>query len=481
MKFLKRLFVAMMAVALVIVMPVSTYVSARELTNDEMFIYGKNGIYFYKPGAKTCYGTLIGSTVFEKVLSGLMGMGLNEVAAAGVYSNMMAEGFGSGGLLTHEYGVNSRATIGTWYKAATYYGENGLLVKEEDVRDLYNPEIMHGIGPPGWSFGLRVYLLETLKEYGVEKYATEWDDEKGRYTYDGLSYDQMVSQFGEDEADKVLTAVLNYFYKLYIKNDYKNNGYNFVIAQNDIDAQGLSKYGITAGMSLADALNRVSTPYEAAELFFTTGEMPGFTHFDERQNVHASKADEGLELIRSAGITASGALNCSGAGNGDIVETALALAWDIETEGKHNKDDPKPEYDKAMHEVGTWYSSGPCGSDGSCAPNGASCDIFVSTVLKYSGVDKDFPAYGPLAQQNYMIAHPEKYQEIENLRSTSNLEAGDIFVVYGGGHSHILIYMGVVDGKWMQASASFNGRTGEYYSYEEYDQGGYLYKIFRKI
>jgi hypothetical protein len=476
MGLLKRFAIFLVATVVCFVAPASTYA----LSEEQLNFYAQNGIFFYEPGAGggNCYGTLMGSTVFEKVLSGLLNMGLNEVAAAGVYSNMMAEGFGNGGLLVHEYGVNSRAKIGTYYSAATAYGPNGLYVTEADVRDLYNPEIMHGMGPNGWSYGMRVFLLEVLEEYGVEKYATEWDDVNGVYTYDNLSYDQMREQFGVKEADKVLTAVLDYFDRLYIKNEYADKGYNFIIMQNDIDAQGLSKYGIRQGMTLLEALNLVSTPLEAAELFFTTGEMWGLTTFGSHSS-HGDKAYEGLELIRSAGLTASGATNCSG--NGDIVETALALAWNMETEGRHDKSDPKPEYATAMRSVGTWYASGPCNGSGACAPNGASCDIFVSTVMRYSGADKEFPPYGPGRQQDYMLNNPEKYKEIDNLGDTSNLEAGDIFVVYANSHSHILIYMGVEDGKWMQASASFNGRTGEYFNYQEYGQGSDLYRIFRKV
>ena len=134
-----------------------------------------------------------------------------------------------------------------------------------------------------------------------------------------------------------------------------------------------------------------------------------------------------------------------------------------------------------MHQVGTWWPGGPCGSDGSCAPNGASCDVFVATVMRYSGSDPDFPTYGPTQQREHMMSHPEMYEEIENLQDVSNLQAGDIFVVDNASGKHIFIYMGLVDGKWMQASASFNGRTGEYFEYQNYTDYGELYRIFRRI
>ena len=493
MKRLKRFLIGMAAMVLCVMAPFSTYAVGRQLSEEDLFFYGMNGIYFYMPGnGETCFGTLMGSTVYEKVLSGLLGMGLNEVAAAGVYSNMMAEGFGSGGLLTHEYGVDSFDDIGGYYAAATAYGPNGLLVKTEDVRDLYNIDIMHGIGPNGWSYGLRVYLLEVLREYDVEKYATEWDETTGRYVYSGWSYDQMVERLGEGEADKVLTAVLNYFYRLYIKNEFAGRDFtsagklgSFIVTQDDINAQGLAKYGITAGMTLDEALNLVETPYEASELFFTTGEMPGMTQYNERQSVHADRADEGLELIRSAGLTASGATNGNCGGNGSIVDTAMELAW--EGFNSHSLDDPKPEYVAAMKETGTW--------DAALAINlpvmGASCDQFVSTVMRYSGVDPNFPAFWPPTQERYMADHPDMYEKVEANRDYENLQPGDVFVVgYQCGTNpdgsakwcnHIYLFIGMIDGKPWQASASYNNRTGEYFdwiTWEDYDKE---YSIYRRI
>lgn len=468
MKTLKRIFIVLLSILMSVVAPLSTYA----LTESQLDFYAQNNILFYDPGAMTCgYGTLAGSTLFEKVLSYLLSTGLSEVAAAGVYGNMMNEGLGGGALLTHENGVDSRSDIGTWYSAATHYGPNGLYVQEKDVRDLDDPQVMHGLGLIQWSFNRRVNLLNALAEAGgLDKYAREWDDVKGVYVYDGMSYDDMVNEIGQKTTDAILWAELEFF---------SSEHENYSVTAGDISAQGLGKYGITDGMPISDALNLLSTPEEAAELFFSTSEMPGATRLGEKQMGRATSAVEGYELIKSAGLTANGVTAC---GNNDgIVNTALLLAWNRETEGRHDKTDPKPEYDRAMRQVGTWWSSGPCNGNGTCAPNGASCDVFVATVMRYSGSDPDFPEYGPIRQQDHMLAHPEMYVEIENLQDTANLQAGDIFVVGNENGRHIFIYMGVVDGKWMQASASFNGRTGEYFAYENYTDYGALYRIFRRI
>lgn len=440
------------------------------LTEAQMYFYGQNNILFYDPDGKgvngrTCFGTLSGSTLYEKVLSYLLSMGLTEEAAAGVYGNMMHEGLGSGALLSHENGVDEQKDIGTWYSAATYYGENGLLVAEKDVRDLDDPEVMHGLGFIQWSFGRRVRLLQALAAAGgLDKYAREWDDQEGRYVYDGVAYDQLADMIGQSEADAILAAELNFF---------NTEHQNYVVAQSDVAAQGLGKYGITEGMNIIEALNLVETPEEAAELFFSTSEMPGATGFNAAGNVRQTSAREGYELIKSAGVTASGATSCGG--NGNIADTAIMLSW----EGlDHAKDDPKPEYVKAMQEVGTYVD--PCNETG-CAPRGASCDIFVSTVIRYSGADANFPPYGPAVQQAYMDEHPEMYEKIEADGDVRNLMPGDIFVVANGNGRHIYLYIGEIDGQPSQASASFNTRTGEHYagiSWVDYDME---YSIYRRI
>ena len=163
----------------------------------------------------------------------------------------------------------------------------------------------------------------------------------------------------------------------------------------------------------------------------------------------------------------------NGGGDGNIVSTALALSWD----GKgHAKDEPKSEYVKAMKEVGTYVK--PCRSaGGDCAPEGASCDIFVSTVMRYSGSDSSFPVSGPIVQENYMKSHTDMYTHV-NASDVSDLEAGDILVATDNGR-HIYLYLG--DG--MQASASFNDRTAEHFSgvYLSDNGGTRHYNVYRRI
>ena len=159
-------------------------------------------------------------------------------------------------------------------------------------------------------------------------------------------------------------------------------------------------------------------------------------------------------------------------GDGNIVDTAMLLTWDGHG---HNPNDPKSEYIEAMKAVGTYFT--PCRNSSDCAPVGASCDIFVSTVMRYSGSDPNFPATGPAVQENYMRSHPDMYSQI-NVSDVSQLLPGDILVATDNGR-HIYINLG----GGMQASASYNDRTGERFSgvYLSDYGGTRHYHVYRRI
>lgn len=160
----------------------------------------------------------------------------------------------------------------------------------------------------------------------------------------------------------------------------------------------------------------------------------------------------------------------------DIAEVALMLSWPGRR--SHDKNDPKPEYITAMKDVGNYIV--PCDGSGDCAPIGASCDIFVSTVMMFSGADPDFPQYGPSRQRDYMLSRPDMYAEIDHGGDIGTLQPGDILVTDG----HIMLYV-EIDGVPGQASASFNDRTGEHFEgiyFEDTVSSGHrYYRAFRRI
>ncbi len=134
-----------------------------------------------------------------------------------------------------------------------------------------------------------------------------------------------------------------------------------------------------------------------------------------------------------------------GQGNGDINRTAISLAW---PNRGHDWRNPKPEYKAAMEQLGLWGS----GSD-EHAKIGASCDMYVATVMRYSGVDTNFPpTLGN--QKSYLMNHPEKYTAIS--AGNTSPQPGDIHINASG--SHIIIIIKVND-HFEVASAS-NDHTG---------------------
>ncbi len=129
-----------------------------------------------------------------------------------------------------------------------------------------------------------------------------------------------------------------------------------------------------------------------------------------------------------------------GAVSGDLVNTALNLAWDKSVvipkdkyTDSYGKSAAKPAYVKAFDKY-----------NGETASAGyTDCGKFVATVVRSSGVDSNYAKAGSFTnQQPYIEAHPEKYREIENLKNTTNLHPGDIFI----STSHTFMYVGAAGG-----------------------------------
>lgn len=141
----------------------------------------------------------------------------------------------------------------------------------------------------------------------------------------------------------------------------------------------------------------------------------------------------------------SSCTNSSG-GNGDLNQTAINLAWPEHGHGLNARD----TYKTALAEVGLsnygdYY-----------ARIGASCDAFVATVFRYSGVDPNFACCGVSnhgATWNYVV-NSGKFVEVPN--KAGSLKPGDIRLSNG----HIEMYV-EVNGVGKIASASYGSRTGE--------------------
>lgn len=136
-----------------------------------------------------------------------------------------------------------------------------------------------------------------------------------------------------------------------------------------------------------------------------------------------------------------------------IAETADKLAYSTNTgKAKYPSGTPKPAYKEALNKV---YPNR--GSWGKPPRAGASCDVFVGTCIRASGVDTNFPR--GLAEQIPYLAKSSKFKRVS--RDIKKVKDGDIIVyTRKGGGGHIVIVSG---GKIKEASYnSYYGITTPY-------------------
>lgn len=134
-----------------------------------------------------------------------------------------------------------------------------------------------------------------------------------------------------------------------------------------------------------------------------------------------------------------------------IAAMAEACAWPAGTaKSKYSYPDGKPTsaYKSALNKA---Y---PKRSKWSDRPKkGASCDVFVGTVARASGVDTKFPR-GLDGVVKHMKCNGK--WELTGVKSKADMKRGDVvFQLYKGGGGHIFIYLG--NGKI--ANAHYNGKT----------------------
>jgi len=163
--------------------------------------------------------------------------------------------------------------------------------------------------------------------------------------------------------------------------------------------------------------------------------------------------------------TDSSSTSASGVVQGNIVQTALNLAWDTTGHGL-NKADAKPTYQVAEPKY-----------NGSTGLNEFSdCGVFVSTVMIASGVDKNYPKRVTGTQMTY-LASSKNYKQI-TATTTAGLQPGDILV----STNHTYFYIGPQKGGYNSVGASLNSHVPQpsgsvYWT----DYQGITFKIFRYV
>lgn len=179
---------------------------------------------------------------------------------------------------------------------------------------------------------------------------------------------------------------------------------------------------------------------------------------------------------------------CAGPVDGNIVQTAFNLAWDSRGHGP-NRADAKPEYANprngnppgALH---TYNDQQPINSGD---PMYSDCGVFVSTVMRASGADPDFPQRSTAIMLPY-LNNSSNYQRIELSTDTSaseqNLRPGDILITVSG-LGHIYLYTGPYKGSdgntYNAVQASYTGQVPQAVNYYQVGPVNQIFVAFRLI
>lgn len=179
-----------------------------------------------------------------------------------------------------------------------------------------------------------------------------------------------------------------------------------------------------------------------------------YERFGGHENPNESSWAKRIGFANDVLGTNGGAGGCGGAGNGDIVKTALTLAWKKNVPNSVKKTAATEAYQRAMP-----IHNGSTGTD-----EWSDCGVFVATVVVMSGVDPDYPRRGTSVQLPYLQSSPK--WETMRLTDTGQLKPGDILIMNrGGGIGHTYIYTGKFDsedgGDYNSVSASLHDRIPE--------------------
>ena len=170
------------------------------------------------------------------------------------------------------------------------------------------------------------------------------------------------------------------------------------------------------------------------------------------QKIYSLMSGGGTSANPSAAATGCG--GAQGAVQGSITKTAMsAYTW------------PKPDCSQTAdnetrsncHDARAAYKTDIVNPGGLDALT--DCGTFVSTVMRKSGVDANYPVVSTGTQITYLRDHPEKYHITESPKSTKQLTSGDILIWSEGSSGHTMIYLGEAGGAYPRADASLHGHT----------------------
>ena len=386
--------------------------------------FSQNNIVFYKPGSNSrgvCGSgdvEISGDTIEEMIWSGLTSF-MTEEQAAGVMGNMQSE---------------------SGFNPARH--EESMLSKYPNFDLFSHSDISYGIGLIQWSFGRRINVMNHIQSTG-SAYLKYFDDPQ-KYSRK-KSGAEFLSIAGKQDTANLVSIELEFL-------------------KNELNTKASYK-----------GIFNTTTVAEATEFFLKHVEIPA--NADSKLAGRTAQAQHWYDLFAGKDF-GDGIEGCDDELGNSIAEVAVKLAWPNQddtcddggttikwsTNKSNCYDDIKPAYKEAVEKLEgskslSYYQD---------------CGHFVSAVIRSSGADPGFPSSGSGTMLNYLSAHTEKWEEVENLGNTSNLQAGDVFVLSG----HIMIYTGGVSSFGNNASASQGERTGNMGNIYFSDNRG-SYHIFR--
>ena len=168
-------------------------------------------------------------------------------------------------------------------------------------------------------------------------------------------------------------------------------------------------------------------------------------------------------------VTSSGSDYCAGTytfkvfkpkGPSSLASTATAFAYPPGTSASqytYGTGKPVPAYADALDTVFPRHSSW-----GKVAGSGASCDVFISTVCRASGVDPAVPQ-GVTSQWSH-YANSDKWMRVNYSYSETDLQSGDIIIYKKtNGNWHVCMYV-VQNGKGYVVEASYTRKLYGYFN-----------------
>lgn len=276
-------------------------------------------------------------------------------------------------------------------------------------------------------------------------------DIKGRKVYQHYSVNKTASAIEDnDDIAGVQISVIGYTgsdtaggeWNLRNKSNFSTEDWEYLVKLIVAVSERIGSKLHSKGLDWTDSSNKMD--YEEMKSF--DGIM-GHMHAAGNRDSDPMDIWQFIEPILGESESGTGLCEVDDSYLGNLNETAIKLAW---PDRGHSPDNPTEAYRQALLEpngVGTRHQG-----DG-CSIVGKSCDAFVATVLRYSGVDPDVPCCGAANMRNYLAAS-DKYTEVENNEST--LRGGDIRA--SDGHIEMVVE---VNGEKGIASASHCDRTGE--------------------